>query len=82
MLKVSRTAADAETEKEPELVVHVDEFLFAADMPMLMSMMMGMMMMMMGPCWLLMMAAMSPDNDVLAERERVSFWARVNYFSD
>lgn len=49
MLKVSRTAADAETEKEPELVVHVDEFLFAADMPMLMSMMMGMMMMMMGP---------------------------------
>lgn len=48
MLKVSRTAADAETEKEPELVVHVDEFLFAADMPMLMSMMMGMMMMM-GP---------------------------------
>lgn len=47
MLKVSRTAADAETEKEPELVVHVDEFLFAADMPMLMSMMMGMMMMMM-----------------------------------
>lgn len=66
MLKVSRTAADAETEKEPELVVHVDEFLFAADMPMLMSMMMGMMM---GPRWLLMMAAMSPDNDVLAERE-------------
>lgn len=50
MLKVSRTAADAETEKEPELVVHVDEFLFAADMPMLMSMMMGMMMMM-GPAF-------------------------------
>lgn len=66
MLKVSRTAADAETEKEPELVVHVDEFLFAADMPMLMSMMMGMMM---GPRWLLMMAAMSPDNDVVAGRE-------------
>lgn len=31
--------------KATEVVVHVDEFLFAADMPMLMSMMMGMMMM-------------------------------------
>lgn len=69
MLKVSRAAADAETEKEPELVVHVDEFLFAADMPMLMSMMMGMMMML-SPSWLLMMAAMSPDNDVVADVRR------------